>query len=401
MKSLRSFAPAALALASFANLTGAAQASPQPEATRLALEIAYPDLPPQYIAVPAKTTSLHPSPLPSQQRLTGSAPPDIMIACALQEQGVRVEVFASAGFNSEYRTSPLSVFQMRENERTVVQAAASVGRTPFQIAVVRVKPFALDAPSVKNRAKSLEVVRVEPNETTFPSYKLTLRNNSEKNVIAIYFSLLKRNRPFTGFSSQGYEWHPLIKSGGSFEVETHNSPPGTAQESNGRMTPDGLAPVNLSHMVIEAVVFDDGTYEGYSGPAAELKALARGEQIQLRRVLAILEEEAASAEIYSQSHLDRLRFKVSALDENVDWAVVAELMSRVTLPTIINLRPEERARELVRSGMYTPKRNLLSRIHTAPPGGERATGKQLLGEWLLETKRRYEKWQASVDRFLE
>jgi hypothetical protein len=401
MKSLRVIIPAALALASFADFSVAAQTPPQPRATGLALEIAYPDKPPQYIPVPVRTTSLHPGPISWQPSAGAARPPDVMVACDLQEQGVRVEVFAFAGNFSQSRTLPLGTFWLRENERAVVQAAARVGRTPFQIAVVRVKPFALETPSVKNRTTSLEVVRVEPLDTTFPSYKLTLRNKSEKSVIAISASLLKDQSPYSGFGSQDRRRRPLIKPGGLFELEANTSMSGSERESNGRMTAEGLVPTNLSNLVIKAAVFDDGTYEGDSGPAAELKAVATGEQIQLQRVLAALEDEAAGGGSFGPAHLERLRVRVAALDEEPAGAVVAELMGRVTLPTIVNKVPEERAKELIKSGLYRTKRNLLDEIESARAVGESNFGRPVLWDWLKEAKRRYEEWDAAVTRLLQ
>jgi hypothetical protein len=412
MKSLKVIIPAALALASLADFSVAAQTPPQasglaPEIvspgkpTGLALEIAYPDKPPQYIPVPARTTSLHPSPIPWQSSGWGMRPPDVTVACDLHEQGVGVEVFASANNFPEFRTLPLATLWMRENERAVVQAAARVGRTPFQIAVVRVRPFALETLSVNNRTASLEVVQVEPRETTFPSYKLTLRNKSDKSVIAISVSQMKYQSTISGFWSQVSQRHSLIKPGGMFVFGVETNPPSSERESNGQMTVEGLVPTNLSNLEIEAAVFDDGSYEGDPGPAAEQKAMATGEQFQLRLVLAALEDEAVIAESFGPAHLERLRARVAALAEEPDEAVVAELMNREKLPTIINRPPEERAKELIKSGLSRTKRNLLSEIESARAAGERNSGRPVLWDWLKETKRRYEEWNAAVTRLLQ
>ncbi len=138
------------------------------------------------------------------------------------------------------------------------------------------------------------------------------------------------------------------------------------------MTPEGLVPDNLLNMVIACVVFDDGTYEGNPGSAAELKASARGIQIQLSRIGAILQEESEMAGYYYiPADLERLKMKVSALDENVESAVSTELMDRLTLPTIINVKPESRMRELVKSGLYHPKRTLLGEIDAAAKNNDK------------------------------
>ncbi len=90
-----------------------------------------------------------------------------MLACNMEDRGVKVEVFAGIGEYSEHKVLPVGTYLLRENDQVNVGGAANFGHVPFRIKVVKVRPFELDQPSIRNHTKSLEVVKVEAADTTF------------------------------------------------------------------------------------------------------------------------------------------------------------------------------------------------------------------------------------------
>jgi len=373
-----------------------AQSPNIPKSTGLALEVAYPDKPPQYVPVP-EGGSLHPS------RLPGSRLPktDIALICNLTPAGIRTELVAGTGALSERRAMQLAVYLLQANQRITVHAAANVGLVPFQITVVRVRPFAQEIPSIENRTKSIEVVRVEPLDTTFPSYKLFLRNVSSKNAVAISIGILRVNRTrLLGTGDYGRQGQPLIKSGAVLEFVTTNWWPGTETQSNGQMTAEGFVPEDLSNMSIRSVVFDDGSWEGDPGQCAERKAVSTGSKIQLARILRILHDEANFIENYGLGDLDRLRTIVTALQEEVDPNLVVEMMNRLTLPTIINVKPEDRMAELIKAGLWDPKNLLLRDIESVRRAHSNSAAIPVFRDWFVTTLQRYQDWEISSYKFL-
>lgn len=115
---------------------------------------------------------------------------------------------------------------------------------------------------------------------------------------------------------QGKQGEPLIKANGSYELK-QDLPP-LAHPAPQGYTP---TPSPFQHIVIESVVYEDGTYEGEAQPAATYLGFAAGRKTELERIVPVLE----SALTASQS-LEELRLQLTSLTYDVDDADVAALV---------------------------------------------------------------------------
>lgn len=191
-----------------------------------------------------------------------------------------------------------------------------------------------------------------------------------------------------------------MNSGAVFEFFTSNWSNGTKTESNGQMTAEGFVPEDLSNMSISSVVFDDGSWEGDSGLGAERKAVGTGSKIQLARILRTLYDESNFIENYSLGDLDRLQTAVTALQEEVEPNLTFEMMNRLRLPTIINVKPEDRMAELIKAGLRDPKYLLLRDIESVRRVHSNSSVIPVFRDWFVTTLQRYEDWEISSYKFL-
>jgi len=108
-------------------------------------------------------------------------------------------------------------YSLHEGEKITVQKLAQFGIEPFDIAVVRLAPGAVDIPQVKSKAKSVEFVAIKPVFSTLPSYQVAVRNLSSKNISALRIQVMQAGRTQITSMPQGREADPLILAGGIYE----------------------------------------------------------------------------------------------------------------------------------------------------------------------------------------
>ncbi|HEX3100650.1 MAG TPA: hypothetical protein VHQ01_02600, partial [Pyrinomonadaceae bacterium] len=172
----------------------------------------------------------------------------------------------------------IRTYRLRENESAKTDELTKFGVEEIGLKVIKAKPDPEELPpaiqpQILNKTKAIEVVSFYPTPRSSQSFQLTLKNVSSKNIVALDLLVTSPNsNDSVGHRSQGNgKEHPLIAPGGVFVSHIGVS-------SGGTETPAGYVadPVVQGTLIIRTVVFDDGTYDGQVGPAAEIEAERRG-----------------------------------------------------------------------------------------------------------------------------
>jgi hypothetical protein len=128
-----------------------------------------------------------------------------------------------------------------------------------------------------------------------------LKNNSEKGIVAIDLRIGSAiARP------QGPEGRNLIEPGAVYDLGAFGSESGTVM-------PEGSLPVGPGQIVINAIVFADGAFEGDADPAANYLATRAGNRTQLARLVDVLDNAVRASEV----DLRALRRQVAALPDDI------------------------------------------------------------------------------------
>ena len=137
------------------------------------------------------------------------------------------------------------------------------------------------------KSESVTVAGLEPVNSTIPSYKLILANNSKKAVRGFSFMVTVDGKwTFSGLP-QELEGKSLIEPGGMFEKVLPNATE-MVKVSAGQPLPVRSNQV----LTILAVVFDDDSFEGEAMEAARLLMYRFGRKIQIKRIIALLQQAA-------------------------------------------------------------------------------------------------------------
>lgn len=270
-----------------------------------------------------------PAKRPDWKQAQDTAPlTSVRIRPALERDGVQITIGAIFD-DSEPVDAPGPKYG--ERERTIASYFAQQGDTVsvseleplgFEPLVLRVikytqPPPATPAPAILpeviNDLKSVTFIDLHDERPSSQSYRLTLQNVAAKSIVALTIQI----GPGATESAGGTRQKPLATPGGELRTIVNAS----GGDGDGTLR---------STLVIQTVLFDDDSYEGNVVTAAEMAARARGRQIQLSRVLELLQEAGRSETIKS---IHELKPEVEKLRIDVDNSIVEELQLKFpTLP---------------------------------------------------------------------
>jgi hypothetical protein len=218
------------------------------------------------------------------------------------------------------------------HQKTVPVAEAVIGSEPVRITdldaygvdpiTFSVEPFS-PAPLVQPIASSaspLLDVSVDLLKSDVPLYKFTLRNSSNRAVMAVQFLTFKDGKQIASGRRKTNRHTPIVEAAGEY---TWTAPVG-AGEARG-----------FDRFEVSAVLWDDGSVEGDAKVKAAEDALAVGMAQQLRRVLALLSDAspADGEEPWSTSQLrgavERLPLQIDTSDTSQMAAVASGEMRTV------------------------------------------------------------------------
>jgi hypothetical protein len=376
----------------FATLTAVGQPPVRP--THLALEVYFfGDEPPAYMVVPPANSSPSGTWFARFKRVPAWTAPAgslqvnaVNFRPTLDGGAVRVAVSVLMGIRLE-EEKEIAVYTLREGEKIRVQELTQFGVEPFGVKLVRVAPSDTNLPTVISNAKSIELVNLQANLSTLPSYRLALRNVSSKNVSAIGLKVMQGNRTLIDSMPQGKEGEPLILAGGVSEV---TSPLATRAIA----TPGGydpIAPPN-QNLEITMAVFEDGSFEGDIESAAGFRGFVKGRKIQLRRLVEVFQTILQDDSSNPSALLERLRSKVNALSIEADAADVQELAGEFSVLAERPKRGLTSAIEAAMTGIRRDAQEHIAQFQLNQPDMAAFT----LHAWLLASKQRYEAWLARL-----
>jgi hypothetical protein len=294
---------------------------------------------------------------------------------------VRVTVAVLFGKTYEYEKR-VGVYTIREGERVRVQELSTFGVEPFELALVRVEPVPSNLPQFASKAKSVELVTIQPNLSTLASNRLVLRNISTKNIRALTVRSLQGDRLLLSGGREGKEGGPLIPAGGVGEITWRATTRAAA-------TPGGYKPVTLPNQTIEIAMamFEDGSYEGDPDSAFIFKGALKGSRIQIGKIVELLQETLQSGQSDPATVLKSLLDQLEAPNNEADQADVQELIKEFPASA---KKPEE-IRELIKVEMRLTRKDLLDEIRHFQSQNP-ALGANTVRTWLTMTKQRYEAW---------
>lgn len=315
-------------------------------------------------------------------------PPDALAVTAVNvrsevaEDGIRVWVSVFLGEIHEQEKAVKS-YILHEGEKVTVSELAQVGVEPFEIKLVRLSPLVGDAPKFVSKARSIELVVMQPNLSTLPSYKVVIRNLSAKNVSALRLQTLQGGRPQITSMPQGKEGAPLIAPGASYELDARLATRTTP-------TADGNTPVLLPNQIIEisSAMFDDGSFEGDSEAAIAFAAFCKGRRMMLEQVLGLLQRTLPATESTASPSLDSLKSEVAALKREVDPAATEEIHNKFA---VFAGSDPNRLKTTIEIAMKGVQDQVVSEI-TQFQLHNRRTDSKPIHDWLANLKERYEAW---------
>ena len=216
-----------------------------------------------------------------------------------------LKVFVGVGEFYDAGDQQIAAFTLRTNERANVDGA-QFGLNPFRVGVVNVLGQNASKPLIIFKTQSISVDKLEVNTLPEP-YRLFLKNNSDKDVLAIQYNTYK-DQQFLHLKWLGApQPSSLIKAGEIYQLAVL-SEDRTCGDS------DGYRPVQSNRIEIASVVFVDGSYEGDSGLAALVRGRALGNKKNLDRVMATLSTLNGNGE----SNPELLMSDLKSLSEGMD-----------------------------------------------------------------------------------
>jgi len=365
--------------------------------TRLALEVTfYPGRKPAYESVPGPDSKPTGSWYALFGRIAGWQPPvgaqpieAVRVISQIEELGVRVTVSTLSGRKALENEQRVGTYFIRETEKISIDDLKRFGIEPFQIKLVRVNPNIPPVPPVILKGvDSVVVVNSMAKETTLPSYRINLHNQSNKNIVGLGVDVMAGGKVALTSKPRGIDGQSLIAAGNEYWLSVRA--PNRAQR-----TADGYAPTSPSdqQIQIKAAVFDDGTYEGDAETAAAIRSFRAGEKMVLPRLISLLETALNSSNADLTEALKNLEAQVSSVETDADAQIVQSLTSE--FPPASNARRKE-IKTMIEVSATTIKSDLLKEIQTLENEGAPPLNADLYRTWLTKTRERYEQWLSRL-----
>jgi hypothetical protein len=313
----------------------------------------------------------------------------VRVVSRVEGDAVRVTVSTLSGARALENEQRVGTYLIRETEKISIEELRPFGIEPFEIKLVRVNPnIAPVPPVILKGVESVVVINAMAKETTLPSYRIILRNQSNKNIVALGVDVVADGRVQITSKPRGIEGQPLIPTGKEYWLTV--AAPNRAQGTSG-----GYVPTTPSdqQIVIKAVVFEDGTYEGDAETGAAVKGYRAGEKIELSRLIPILENALNTPEGDALQGLSNVELQVSSVSSDADPGILRSMVTE--FPQLG--RP---AIQIIKSTMEvtatTIKITLLKDIHRLQSEEPQKLDAKAYQLWLATTKERYAKWLSGL-----
>ena len=368
-----------------------------PGPTRLALEVTYyPGRKPAYETVPGPESK--PSGAwfglfartASWQAPAGAQPEEaVRVISRVEGDAVRVTVSILSGSKAWENEQRVGTYLIRETEKISIDDLKQFGIEPFQIKLVRVNPNIPPVPPVILKGvESVVVLNSMAKETTLPAYRIILRNQSNKNIVALGVEVVAAGSVQVTSKPRGIDGQSLIPAGKEYWLTV--AAPNRAQQ-----TPGGYVPTSPTdqQILIKAAVFDDGTYEGDAETAVVVRGYQAGEKMVLPRLIPLFESALNSSNADLTEALRNFESQVSSVATDADPQIIRTLTSE--FPQSRGAKNRE-IKETMEFTATTIKTTLLKEIHMLQNEEAQSLNADLYRTWLTKTRERYEKWLSRL-----
>jgi hypothetical protein len=384
---LKNFILVVLCLACFSDSAKAQQIQNRPILTGLLLEVvSLRPLGPTYQRIPWASDKSRGAwyarfgRIPGWQLPSGALPiRAVNIVPSLTGDIVTLKVSLLRGVTFHDAEDLVGTYTVRENEKLVLEELKNFGVEPFEIKVVAAAPTVSETPPIINKTQSVEVISIEPAISTLPIFTLTLHNLAARNISALRILIVKDGKREITSMPQGQDGEALIKAGDYIALR---EPVATKPEP----TAGGFTPSSppSQQIVIESVVFEDGTYEGETEEAAMFRGFSFGRKIELQRLVPFLEKALAETDTDAVDAAEKFRLQLQSLRYDGDETGFAALVA--AFPTV----KQERLKSFVDVAVHGVRKDLLDDLqrmqnNTHPRAGD-------FRSWLSTIKERYAKW---------
>lgn len=370
------------------------QQQSQPPTSRLALEVTfYSGRAPAYQTVPPMGSAPGGSwyglfrRIDSWRPQPGNVPAEaVRITSQLEAEQVRVFVSTLAGEKALENEVPVAKFLIRENQKIVVNELKEFGIEAFEIKLVRVTLTPLPIPTVDNKVASLVVVSTEAaNDSTLPTYKLTLVSRANKNIIALGIDVLVDGKVGRTGIHQNPDGQVFMVPEKTYQLKV--SAVRRAQPSS-----EGYAPATPPNqkILIKSAVFEDGTYEGEAEVATTVMARREGEKMVIPKLISLLTEAINSTDDNISEGLKKLEAQISGINTNAEPKMIQAFLTGLPQPN-----QTFDVKGAIEFGATTTKSNLLKDVRKLQANSQSLdtnTYRELLGR----AKGRYEKWLSGL-----
>jgi hypothetical protein len=200
-------------------------------------------------------------------------------------QDIKVDVSVLLGSAEPPGVTVASVV-LSPGSRVVIEDLARFGVQPVtlsSVTVARMRPY---LPTVTSVSSLIEIASVELLESPYPGYRLTLRNLGSKGVSNVHIQSYRGDAKALSAIKRSDDGRPVMRPGESYTFDV-NLTSGTA---NGSPVPGTWTPAPLDVITIDAVRWDDGSYDGTAqNPQVDrLIEGQSGERLQLHRIIDVL-----------------------------------------------------------------------------------------------------------------
>ena len=360
--------------------------TPPPQTGKFPLVLAVvfnPELPPQYQPLPDGSGFMYSrfARIKSWQQAAGSLVVSaVYVTSTVEGEEVTVRVAVLYGKLRDAGTL-LGTYQARENEKIVVSPLTRFGIEPFEITLVRPAPTAPSAPKLENKTKALDIVSVQPEGLSLPSYQLSLRNVSPRNINAIMIDIVEDASHAGGAFLQGEEGQPLIAVGNLYTAVN-------LLVTKPEITAAGYAPSasGTVSIVVTTAIFDDGTYEGAAGPALMFQTFVLGRKTVFKKLVPLLDRQLAELDNDRPEAILQFKERLLALRCEIDDNDVKELLGPFP-----NGPASKRSAE---GTIHFLQRQLLADLNSY--AATSAAHRPGFKSWLVSTRQKYAAWLARL-----
>jgi hypothetical protein len=290
---------------------------------------------------------------------------------------VKVSVFKGEKFFDKEEL--VALYSLGVGDEILINKLEQFGVQPIKITLVKITPNTSILPTVVNKTQSLQVVGLEPNYSTLPTFKVKISNNSAKAVKALHIGTRIGDKYLILASPRNRYGEDLIKAGEILEKTISNNYKQTSVSKD-----QNLEVQSEQIFEIITVVFEDGSYEGDVRPAIDILSFYQGEEIHLKRSIPILYE------LMEEDDLDKISRSLSAIKTDVNNSDLEKLFNKIA-----DLLDKTKPRPGLPVEISTRgnKKRLIDEFNEVKVTVKNSSD---IKNWLKTTIERYENWLTRI-----